>query len=213
MNRLQYLLLKVIEESGEIADEVLISGLSAQVHLEIDDLEAVLRLIESEFNTHAFFSGRRVGQETNKTTLFNPEQDWSKEFLKACLALSKIACKFMQFGLLETQAERTERNIDRLGDSVSHLFNTINILNQLYGFNYKTDEDRIANKIQKIQKYYDYSISLGLVINDPVPKDQYPEFKVFLDEYNIYGHYDVFVQKNESSLNNANVICLPIKNV
>lgn len=53
MNRLQYLLLKVIEESGEIADEILQDDLSAQVHLEIDDLEAVLRLMDREFYTHA----------------------------------------------------------------------------------------------------------------------------------------------------------------
>lgn len=213
MNRLQYLLLKVVEESGEIADEVLTSGLSAQVHSEINDLEAVLRLIEKEFYTKPIFSGRLMAQDASKTTLIVQTQDWSNELLKACLALSKIASKCMQFGLLETQAERTERNIDRMGDAVLHLFNMISVLNQFYSFNYQVDEERVAQKILKIKKYHEYSISLGLVSNEPVPQDQYPEFKVFVDEYNYFGHYDAFVKKNDSGSENANVIGLPMKNI
>lgn len=73
MNRLQYLLLKVIEESGEIAEEVLNSGLSAQVHSEIDDLETVLRLIGKEFNTQSILHGRTIAQEAHEATLFNPK--------------------------------------------------------------------------------------------------------------------------------------------
>jgi len=212
MNRLQYLLLKVVEESGEIADEVLTSGLSAQVHLEIDDLEAVLRLMDREFYTHAFFSGRTMAQEINKTALCKPKQDLLIQLHKSCLALSKIASKCMQFGLMETQAERTECNIDRMGEAVLDLFNTINVLNQVYDFNYKTDEDRIANKIIKIQKYHDYSVSLGLVNTDPVAKDQYPELKIILDEYGFYGHYDAFVKGKDTMEVDANVICLSMNN-
>lgn len=212
MNRLQFLLLKVIEESGEIAEEVLNSGLSAQAHSEIDDLKAVIRLIGKEFNTESKFQSRTVAQDAYKPTLFNPKLDWAKELQKACLALSKIASKCMQFGLLETQAERTDRNLDRLADAVLNLFATIKVLNHSYNFNYQADEDRIAKKILKIQKYHDYSISLGLVSNKPVPKDQYPEIKIILDEYNFYGHYHSFVQKNDSGLKNPNVICLPMKN-
>lgn len=211
MNRLQYLLLKVIEESGEIADEVLTSGLSSQVHSEIDDLEAVLRLIEKEFYTQSIFSCRLMAQDASKPTLLNPQQDWSTELFKACLALSKIASKCMQFGLLETQAERTERNIDRMGDAVLHLFNTISVLNNCHNFKYQVNEDRVAQKILKIKKFHEYSISLGLVSNEPVPKDQYPEFMVFVDEYNYFGHYNALVQKNDSGSEQANVICLPMK--
>jgi hypothetical protein len=153
-----------------------------------------------------------MAQDANKTTLFNPEQDWSIELLKACLALSKIASKCMQFGLLETQAERTEQNIDRMDDAVLHLFNTISVLNQFHSFNYQVDEERIAKKMLKIKKYHEYSISLGLLSNEPVPKDQYTEFKVIVDEYNYFGHYDAFVRKNDSGSEKANVVCLPMKN-
>ena len=112
----------------------------------------------------------------------------------------------MQFGLMERQAELQVTNLSRLADAVLELYNCIQVLNQEFEFRYTFNEERIKLKNQKIQKYHDYSVELGLVTTDPVPQDQYPLFAVFLDESNYFAHYDRFIPSEAKT-----VICLPMK--
>lgn len=206
MNRLQFLLLKIIEESGEIASELLEHGLAQKVHLEIDDLEAVVRLFGSEFNTFTYLNYRSVEKKQLAMVVDGSKDFWTLKLQKACLDLSKIAGKCMQFGLMERQAELQVTNLSRLADSVLELYNCIQVLNQEFEFSYTFNEERIKLKNQKIQKYHDYSVELGLVTTDPVPQDQYPLFAVFLDESNYFAHYDRFIPSEAKT-----AICLPIK--
>lgn len=193
MNLLQHCLLKLGEESGEIAtallaDESLTNGVSSlsncqEINLEINDLEAVIRKLnrEFEFNFVCFQSllhANFAHENADKGLFF-----WLMYTVKACVALSKMTSKVMQFGFREKHPDLIDDNYQRLCSCIRDMFFGIDRLNG-FGLNYSVNEDHINRKLDKIDHYLKYSISLDCVSDMPVPQDSLPvPMKLFLNEW------------------------------
>ena len=186
MNLLQHCLLKLGEESGEIATallakENLIVGVSAlsntqEINLEVNDLEAVIRKLNCEFAFEYCIqesNEHKLGacEYANKDMAF-----WVMFTVNSCLALSKISSKCIQFGLKEKHPDLNKDNHQRLCLAIHDVFFGIKRLNE-FGLGYEVDELYISNKLIKINHYLQYSISLNCVNDFPEPK------KINLDEY------------------------------
>lgn len=196
MNLLQHCLLKLGEESGEIAtallmDESLTTGIgslsnSQEINLEVNDLEAVIRKLRSEFDfnfgcfqslLHASFAHEHADKDLSF---------WVTYTVKSCIALSKMTSKCIQFGLQEKHPDLNADNYLRLCCCLRDVFFGIDRLNT-FGLNYSVDEQHITEKLEKIDHYLKYSISLNCVNDAPVPPNLLPiPFMVVLDEWGYF---------------------------
>lgn len=183
MDLLQHCLLKLAEESGEIAtaliskDNILNGCMTLsncdEINLEINDLEAVIRVLNQkfEFNFNLFqsFEHQTFTKENADKDLFF----WLMFTVRGCLALSKISSKCMQFGLQEKHPDLNIDNYTRLCGCILDLFFGISQLNR-FGLGYNVDEQHINQKLEKIDHYLKYSISLNCVIEKPIEQKNLP---------------------------------------
>ena len=191
MDLWQHCLLKLDEESGEIAtallsEDTLSSGCMAlsnceEINLEVNDLEAVIRALNQKFgfNIHCFQSFEHLDlakEHADKDLFF-----WLMYTVKACLALSKMSSKCIQFGLQEKHPDLNEDNYMRLCGCIRDLFFGISQLNG-FGLGYIIDEQHVNRKLDKIDHYLKYSISLNCVTEKPIDPDLLP-IRIFIDEY------------------------------
>jgi hypothetical protein len=226
MNLLQHCLLKLGEESGEIAtallmDESLTTGSgslsnSKEINLEVNDLEAVIRKLRSEFdfNFDCFQSLHHANfadEHTDKNLSF-----WVMYTVKSCLALSKMTSKCIQFGLQEKHPDLNADNYVRLCCSLRDVFFGIDRLNT-FGLGYSVDELHIIEKLEKIDHYLKYSISLNCVNDALVPQNLLPlMFKIITDEWGYSPHRPLPYTSDEKSVeglehsNSNTVIELPV---
>lgn len=177
MNLLQHCLLKLGEESGEIASALLSnhsisSGSSTlsdteSINNEINDLEAVITRLNSEFGFN--FS---LKSNTKHIAL---EQEYAKEGLlfwglntaKSCVELDKIASKCIQFGFQANEAQGRPDNLSMLSEAIGDVFFRINQLNR-FGLHYVRDAEHIKRKLEKIEYYFQISLKKKCVSEDPV---------------------------------------------
>lgn len=89
--------------------------------------------------------------------------------------VGQIASKCMQFGLLERHPDSSENNKQRLHAELNDFFAIVEMLNLNFDLGFKPDQKAIAAKMNKVYKYGEYSISLGLVTN-AVPYEQWSSF-------------------------------------
>lgn len=195
MNLIQHYLLKLGEESGEIATALLDhEGLSTgifnmsdckDINLEINGLEAVIRTMEKDFDFkfHRFISlGHEnfAAENADKKLPF-----WVMYTVKACLALNKITSKCIQFGLQEKPSTSNVDNYMLLSNAMRDVFFGIDRMNT-FGLGYSIDEMEIKSSMDKIEHYLSDSILLGCVSNQTVLEKFLPNpLKVFIDEW---GH-------------------------
>lgn len=208
MNLIQHCLLKLGEESGEIATALLDhESLSTgtfnmsdcnDIYLEINGLEAVIRTMEKDFDFkfHRFVSlGHEnfAAENADKKLPF-----WVKYTVKACLALNKITSKCIQFGLQEKPSGSNLDNYMLLCDVMRDVFFGIDRMNT-FGLGYTTDEMQIKSSMDKIEHYLNNSILLGCVSNQTVLEKFLPiHLKVILDEWG-YSANKVIDQPDDQS--------------
>ena len=75
--------------------------------------------------------------------------------------VGQMSLKVQQFGLDECYQE--ESNKERLHGELQDLFGIIDLLNEEFGFDFKPSKVAAHIKKQKVDKYYKYSQSLGMV--------------------------------------------------
>jgi NTP pyrophosphatase (non-canonical NTP hydrolase) len=78
--------------------------------------------------------------------------------------VAQMSLKTQQFGLDEVYIDKSNRV--RLHEELDDLLTVINLLNTEFGFGYMPNEEYVINKINKIAKYYQYSVDLGMVTID-----------------------------------------------
>ncbi|EOZ8645586.1 hypothetical protein ACQWTT_001337 [Acinetobacter baumannii] len=201
MNLLQHCLLKLGEESGEIATSLLLDDCVAdkansfsngqEIRNEINDLEAVIRILNQEFNFNFGGLSRYQNIYHSRFALENSEKDlsfWALYTINICLSLSKLTSKCIQFGLREKEQEFGEDNYSRVCSSLRDLFFGIDQLNK-FGLDFTLDEERVSRKIAKVNQFRRYSIELDCVSDEPVSNKFLPvkkipnDFRIFPDEY------------------------------
>jgi len=77
--------------------------------------------------------------------------------------VSQIALKTAQFGLSEIRPGQPFTNLDRIHQELNDLLAIVDMLNEEYPFRYMRDNDAIDVKKLKVEKFYRYSVNLGLV--------------------------------------------------
>lgn len=77
--------------------------------------------------------------------------------------VSKIALKTAQFGMDEKHPELSQTNKERIHSELNDLNAVVKLLNMEFDFNYEIDQQKVLEKFDKIDKYYNYSKQLGLV--------------------------------------------------
>lgn len=209
MNLIQHYLLKLGEESGEIATALLSHGALStgtfnlsdcnDIHLEINGLEAVIRSFEKDFDFkfHRFVS---LGHENLATE--NADQAlpfWIMYTVKACILLNKMTSKCIQFGLQEKPSGSNLDNYMLLCDVMRDVFFGIDRMNT-FGLGYTADEMQIKSSMDRIEHYLDNSILLGCVSNKTVLEKFLPvQLKVILDEWG-YSPNKALAQSEDHSV-------------
>lgn len=80
--------------------------------------------------------------------------------------VAQMALKTAQFGFDEKLAGQPYSNQERLEQEVVDLFAILHMLQEEFGFwdgVNDTLEERVKAKVEKVNKYHGYSVSLGLV--------------------------------------------------
>ena len=77
--------------------------------------------------------------------------------------IAQIALKTQQFGIDEKLPGQDLTNRDRIEMEFNDLLGVIKLLNQEFGCKIRIDEDMIAAKAAKINKYFQYSIDCGQI--------------------------------------------------
>lgn len=93
----------------------------------------------------------------------NREQYLLTKLAEEASEIAQIALKTQQFGMDEICPQLPETNKRRIHKELNDLLGVIEMLNIECNFDYIPDKNEIVAKINKVNKYYDYSIQLGQV--------------------------------------------------
>lgn len=188
MNQLQHLLLKLNEESVEVAFASTelkgaksntnaiwqLADKAVDMDLEINDLNAVIGLLNKFYNFSYVYDKKHADEEFIRQAAHKGFEYWSDKIATHCLQVAKLASKAMQFGLLERHPNLSENNLQRIHMALDDLYIAITVLASKFNLPYKLDQQKINNKMAKIMQYLDYSFGLGMVQQGTTPTDQYP---------------------------------------
>ncbi|WP_415913023.1 hypothetical protein [Neptuniibacter sp. QD37_11] len=168
MDREQLFLAKLAEESIEICIEM--EKLSAQIPVvcfsntedfkaEVNDLLGVIQLLNVEFGFNYTVRFDSFKPSPNQLLVL------PKTIIRTSLDLSKLALKAQQFGLSDQYTGYEENIAVRLHRLLDELFAAIAGLKSHYGINFSPRQDSIAAKMEKINKFAEYSKEKGLLQN------------------------------------------------
>lgn len=90
-------------------------------------------------------------------------QHYLLKLSEECSEVAQIALKTIQFGPTEVMPSQPLNNFQRCHLELDDLNAMIEELNQMFGFGYIPNRERIEAKKLKVRKYLDYSIELGMV--------------------------------------------------
>lgn len=176
MTHLQYLLLKLIEETSEVSTALnnlmsfiaiptsfqscSDSDLKSKFYREIDDLKAVITVLNSQYGFKFDFDiYSDFCADINKSNLHFLKQ----KFDQACNEVIKISAKSMQFGLYSKHPNLDESNLVISHTALRDVFTYIQIFNTNFELEHLTDNLHIQNKIIKMEQYMLISVQLGYV--------------------------------------------------
>lgn len=78
--------------------------------------------------------------------------------------ISQIALKTQQFGVYEMCPDLEETNVQRINKEFNDLLGVIQLLNKELGvYEIQFNPELVEKKIEKVEKYYQYSINCGQV--------------------------------------------------
>lgn len=186
MNHLQLLLLKLIEECGEVATEIMEiknyyqAGAGGEacdfqpLNGEINDYYAVTQYMNDKYGLGYGLYVNEEAENAEMQRLRTLDKATLPDYvIKLALDVQKIASKTMQFGMHEVNPKLPICNQERLLIALNafglglltftHKFDT--------GFIHTTTA--MDTKIQKLDKYAEYSRGLGCVDLGPVPEHFY----------------------------------------
>lgn len=81
--------------------------------------------------------------------------------------VSQIALKTQQFGASETMPGQNWTNVQRIHQELNDMLAIVGMLNSEYGFGFYQNEQQIQAKEEKVEKFFQYSKSLGQVTVEP----------------------------------------------
>lgn len=189
MNHLQLLLLKLIEECGEVATEVLIikqqlmsiseGAVSCDyesLNTEMRDYCAVVYYLSQKYAlgylAHPVLLGHDVIRiEQPPITMSRPAL--ADHVMTLTLRVQKIASKTMQFGMHEFNPQMSICNKQRLVDELIALSGALRQYIVQYNTGFEFTMNNANNKMLKLDKYAEYSRTLGCVSSAPVPECLY----------------------------------------
>ena len=103
-------------------------------------------------------------EKSNKkihTTVLSREQYLLIKLGEEAVELSQRASKSLCFGSSEVQTGQEFTNTTRIHQEYNDLIAVVTLLNREFGYYLTADPKLINAKIEKIEKYYDYSVSQG----------------------------------------------------
>lgn len=77
--------------------------------------------------------------------------------------VAQIALKTQQFGLEECYVKTTLHNKGRTHAELNDLLGIVKMLNEEFDFDFKPSEEAMEAKRVKVNKYYIYSVNLGMI--------------------------------------------------
>lgn len=83
--------------------------------------------------------------------------------MEECAEVQQEASKCNRFGLDEQMNSDTPPNKQRLINEVNDFYAILCLLEREFGIDFIPNEDKIKSKLEKIERYYQYSKSLGRV--------------------------------------------------
>lgn len=181
MNKLQHLLLKLSEESGEIANALLnddgfhpngkaLSN-NHEINLEINDLNAIIQLLQTRFSYDLSLCHSEKQLKFKKDHKDESLFFWLKFATNAANTLSMVSSKCIQFGFGlsdPTIANMKDLGIVLLTSALQDLYFAVDCLNQFCGLGYTSSPEHIATKIEKVDFFLDFSINLKCVDSKPL---------------------------------------------
>jgi len=93
----------------------------------------------------------------------NREQYLLTKLAEECNEVAQMALKTQQFGMEEKHPDLTLNNKERLHEELNDLNGIVKMLNDEFGFNYSPSNKQMIYKSRKVDKFYHYSVNLGLV--------------------------------------------------
>ena len=97
------------------------------------------------------------------------EQFLLLKVMEECAELAQVASKTMQFGRDERRHGDKQTNMQRMNGEFNDLMAIIHELNTKHGYQLQPCEFTGAAKMEKVDKYYQYSQEIGTVLPDPIP--------------------------------------------
>lgn len=95
----------------------------------------------------------------------NREQYLLTKLAEECNEVAQMALKTQQFGFEESMPGQPYTNRERLIQELNDLYGILQMLNNEYRLMYIPDEQAVSDKMTKVNKYYGYSVDLGMVNN------------------------------------------------
>ena len=93
----------------------------------------------------------------------NREQLLLTKLAEECAEVAQITLKSQQFGLQEVCPNQPYTNAERMHNELNDLIAAIEMLNDECGLGFEQDRLRILTKKAKVNKFAEYSQSLGCV--------------------------------------------------
>lgn len=174
MNHLQLLLLKLSEEAGEVLTEALAlekpypQTVPNYVELqdEIFDFLSVVHYLNQKYSLNYIINGdgfdipQHVVDDLSDVKGL-PVAELVDFWALISLDLTKIASKAMQFGLYEVCSKLDMNNRDRLVSAIYRFEYCMRAYANIRKLSCDVPVDYVSQKIEKIERYAQYSNSLG----------------------------------------------------
>lgn len=95
--------------------------------------------------------------------MMNYEQFLLTKLAEEGSEVAQIALKTQQFGMFERHPDLSENNMQRCHSEIDDLMAVVELLNEKYGFGYVPNQEARERKKVKLEKYAQYSRSLGKI--------------------------------------------------
>lgn len=91
-----------------------------------------------------------------------------------CNEIGKLCSKSQRFGLNSINPETNISNDEAICEEINDALAVIELLNKEFNLGFQINREKIDKKQKKMEKFLEYSISVGLVTTEPVNPSLYP---------------------------------------
>lgn len=92
-----------------------------------------------------------------------------------CDEIGKLCSKSQRFGLNSLNPETGKVNNIEIHKEMNDVLAVLRLLNTEFNLGFEVDENLINAKIEKMQRFEEYSIEIGALSTEPVPEHLYPK--------------------------------------